>query len=453
MPCQCSSCRSESLRMGLSAEKCSFCTTELTKDQWYQFIGDRISCEPCYKNNYKVCRICGKTHLHVDMAPEDINFRGETISVCKKCASTQFKSCNGCDKLHYKGDLTRQGDEQFCHDCWTARFENCGLCRSVFAKGECNHKVRNPHGGTEISACKKCWNWHGPIVRYEHTNYLEMKGIGNTKEMAEKDYISLVNRTRFYGIELECVVADGVKAKRGPKAQEVLESFEPGFVVMKEDRSVMELSGFEICTAPATFAYQKDAWGKFFDKLPTNLASYSQEMCGLHIHCSRKPLSLLTIAKMLVFINNAENKAFVECIAGRPANHYCRVMKKKHSDVGLDNRGMGRGRQHEDRHEAINLMNQHTVEFRIFKGTLKRESFFKALEFCDALIHFCQLGENSIKHCQTVGNYIDYVQKNRKYYPHLWAFICARWPGSFKKQSSDMNWMKKYGFGSLDNEI
>lgn len=452
MPCQCSSCRSESVRLGLSIEKCSFCDKELNKDAFYQFIGDRISCEPCYKNNYKVCRICGKTHLCTDMSEGDLNFRGETISVCKRCATSQFKICNGCKKLQYKGDLAKYADEQFCHDCFHQRFETCGICSNVFPKGECNYRVRSPHRGTESPACKKCWSWHGPIVRYEHTNYLEFKGVAllakNTKTDADvKTYQTLVNRKIFYGIELECVISDGVKAKRGPKAQEVVDNFEPGFVVMKEDRSVMELSGFEICTAPATFLYQKDAWTKFFDKLPLNLTSYHQEMCGLHVHVSRRPLSLLTIGKMLVFVNNVENKGFVECIAGRPANRYCRVMAKKHGDVHRP------GRQHEDRHEAINLMNPNTVEFRIFKGTLKRESFFKALEFCDALVHFCNCGEHSIRHCGVVGNFIDYVGRNKKSWPHLWAFICARWITKFNKEPKDLNWIKKYGFGQLDNEI
>jgi hypothetical protein len=118
-------------------------------------------------------------------------------------------------------------------------------------------------------------------------------------------------------------------------------------------------------------------------------------------------------------------------------------MKKKHGDC---QKIQGRGR-HEDRHEAINLMNKETVEFRIFKGTLKPQSFFKALEFCDALLHFCLLGNNSISYCKSVPNFIKYVEENRKDYPHLWAFICAKW----LKQNND--WAKKYGFGTFDDEV
>lgn len=423
------------MRMGLSTEKCSFCQSEITLNSWYQFIGDKISCETCYKNNYKVCRICGKTHLRTDMQETDINFRGENISVCKKCARDQFKVCNGCNKLNYKGDLIRHGDENFCHECFNVRFDTCSVCRNIFPKGEVVHKIRIGH---QLS-CKKCYNWHGPIIRYEHTNYLEVKGVPQVQ--TDEECAALIARCHLYGVELEVVVADGVKEKRGPKAQEVLERFETDFLVMKEDRSVMDQCGFEICTAPATLDYQKLAWGKFFDKMPENLASYTNDHCGLHIHCSRKPLSLLAIGKMLVFVNDAGNKSFIECIAGRAANNYCKIQKKKHGDVQRP------GGHHEDRHEAINLMNPHTIEFRIFKGTLKRQSFFKALEFCDALIHFCLVGNHSIKHCRSVKNFIGYVEENKKIYPHLWAFICAKW----LKQPGD--WVNKYGFGSLDNEV
>lgn len=456
MPCKCSSCRSESLRLGLSNEDCSFCATTLNNTLYYSFVGDRLSCETCYKNNYKVCRICGQTHLKADIMPEEINVRGSIISVCKKCVSTQFKICNGCNKLHYIQDLNKYNDNTlYCHDCFTARFDTCGNCHTIFPKTETTYKI---WGGKTV-ACKKCWNWLGPIIRYEHTNYLKFMGIpelsGNANAAQILEHKERLNKTLFYGLELECVVADGVKSKRGPKAQEVFDCFEKDFVVMKEDRSVMELSGFEIVTCPSTFAFQIEAWNKFFDKLPTNLASYAQEMCGLHVHASRAPLSVLTIAKLLVFINNPENKSFIEFIAGRPANRYCRIMKKKYKDAGMN--GLGFGRQHEDRHEAINLMNRHTIEFRIFKGTLKRATFFKALEFVDAAIRFCSCGENSIKHCQSADNYIEYVKRNKKSYPHLWAFICAAWSSKSHNHTEivkeNLNWIQKYGFGTLDNEI
>ena len=430
MPCQCPSCRSEALRMGLSSEQCSFCKAELNvatnKDVWYQFIGDKIACEPCYKKNYKVCRICGRTHLVSEMAAEDINFRGESISVCKKCADTQFKVCGCCNKLSYKGDLQKYEQSWFCHDCFTARFEVCQVCHKTYPKDEVSNAIWNK---TAI-CCNKCFLWHGPILRYEHTNYLKPLGKGPL----------------YYGLELEVALEDKVKDHRGPVAQEVLKSFNDKYLVLKEDRSVMDVCGFEICTCPAELSFHKEAWGKFLAKLPANLIAFGSDKCGLHVHVSRAALSFLGVGKMLVFVNDETNRKFIECIAQRTANDYCKIYKKKMGDCMAQ--PTGRIEQH---HEALNLQNNNTVELRIFKATLKPASFYKALEFTDALVHFCMAGNFSIKDCRSVENFVKYVEQNKKDWPHLWAYLCIKWLKATDENSK--KWINKYGYSELNNEI
>lgn len=430
MPCQCNSCRSEALRLGLSSESCNFCNAEISvtknKDVWYQFVGKSVACEPCFKKHYKICRICGMTLPSSEMASEDINFRGENICICQKCATSQFKTCGSCSKLSYKGDLTRHGELHYCYECFSARFETCHVCHKIHPKEEVQNKIWQG----QAVACNKCFSWHGPIIRYEHTANMEKRGKGPL----------------FYGIELEVEVADHVKESRGPKAQQVLDCFDKGFVTLKEDRSIMEDCGFEIVTAPAERRIHEEIWNKFFDKLPDGLAGDTSTKCGLHIHASRAALSLLGIGKMLVFLNDEGNKPFVECIANRSTNKYCKVYKKNYADT----MAMPTGRN-EDRHEALNLQNSHTVELRIFKSTLKRESFLKALEFFDALIHFSMCGNYSISHCRLVDNFVKYVDEYKHDYPHLQAFILARWVEAEKK-AKDKNdpavkWINKYGFG------
>src|SRR4051812_23969537 len=195
MPCQCNSCRSEALRLCLSSEACSFCNAEINvtkkSDVWYQFVGKAVACEPCFKQHFKICRICGDTKAANEMATSDINFRGESICVCRKCAASQFKTCGSCSKLSYKGDLTRHGELFYCYECFTARFETCHICHKVHPKEEVQNKIWK---GQAI-ACNKCFLWHGPIIRYEHTVNMPMRGKGPL----------------FYGIELEVEVADHVK--------------------------------------------------------------------------------------------------------------------------------------------------------------------------------------------------------------------------------------------------
>src|SRR5690606_30357619 len=42
------------------------------------------------------------------------------------------------------------------------------------------------------------------------------------------------------------------------------------------------------------------------------------------------------------------------------------------------------------RYKAINLCNSNTVEFRIFKGTLKRDTIIASIQWVDVLIRFCR---------------------------------------------------------------
>jgi len=135
---------------------------------------------------------------------------------------------------------------------------------------------------------------------------------------------------------------------------------------------------------------------------------------------------------MLLFVNTQENIRFVTTIAGRPPNTYCQIKEKTYKSADP--------RQMQDRYEALNLANKATVEFRIFRGTLKRESLFKSLEFCDALIHFCKDCSVNVSDTRRVDKFIEYVKLNSKEWPHLWAFICARWLGIENKLT------KQYGF-------
>ena len=122
-------------------------------------------------------------------------------------------------------------------------------------------------------------------------------------------------------------------------------------------------------------------------------------------------------------------------LEGLFTNTYSLYQAKKYGTV---NKELSRN----DRYEAVNLVNRDTIEFRIFKGTLSRPHLFKAIEFCDSVIQFCMTAQNSIIYCRDWKNYVDYVGLRSKDYPHLYAFLCAK----FKKTETKLT--KKYGFST-----
>ena len=57
----------------------------------------------------------------------------------------------------------------------------------------------------------------------------------------------------------------------------------------------------------------------------------------------------------------------------------------------------GQDGDHDDRYTAVNLTNDSTVEFRIFKGTLKRERLIASMQLVDTLIHYAM--KHSVEDC------------------------------------------------------
>jgi hypothetical protein len=62
------------------------------------------------------------------------------------------------------------------------------------------------------------------------------------------------------------------------------------------------------------------------------------------------------------------------------------------------------------RYVAVNLQNSHTVEIRIFRGTLNYMSFLKNIEFCYALFNFTRDSKET-----TVDAFKDYVSMSNEY--------------------------------------
>jgi hypothetical protein len=186
------------------------------------------------------------------------------------------------------------------------------------------------------------------------------------------------------------------------------------FAIAKHDGSLRSGYGFELVTIPASLAEQRERWLRLFAKTPSGLKSWNtMGRCGMHVHASRSVLSGLTIGKLLVFINTNENQAFVEDVAGRRSAQWAAMMHKKISDATKRNYS---------RYEAINLQNDKTVEFRIFRGSLKPERFLKNLDFVASSVAFCiQSGIRGL----TIPAYLKWFKDHRKDYQYLDSWLVA----------------------------
>jgi hypothetical protein len=188
---------------------------------------------------------------------------------------------------------------------------------------------------------------------------------------------------RFMGVELEVEVARGDSSDIVEAINDATNDGEVGRrVFFEEDGSLS--NGFEMITQPMGLDMHADWWRWLEDKsLVRGLRSHDTSTCGLHVHVNKSALNNMQINKMSVFINHPDNAELIRKISRRYAVSYARILEKK---LGRAHRVEGDG--YDSRYEAFNITNRKTVEFRIFKGTIKYDSLMAALEFVNAVVSF-----------------------------------------------------------------
>lgn len=359
---------------------------------------------------------------------------GADVLIAPETCEERATACCSCDDLYLTTDLIQRigTDDLLCHECACnddlRECEHCGHCGNrEDAEESCleSESVCPLRGMREYGA-----NSSG-MFQYS-TNVLAVlpKPHLLVKEGEETDN---PRDTVFYGVELECVASCEIK-----EATALIYKHLPKFVICKYDGSLPS-NGLEIVTLPATLAAHKEKWNRFFEeKVNRKLSSWTHSCCGMHVHISRKPLSALTVGKLIEFINSDKNLPFLTTIAGRPPNEYCTVnanRKMRASTGGQPIRTLIR--LSEDHHNALTVSrrnNATTLELRMFKGNVAKRGFFKNLEFVDALVSYARFG-SSLSSLATI-EFLGYVNMSKGRWPYL------------------SDWLQKHGYlPSMKKEI
>lgn len=315
------------------------------------------------------------------------------------------RHCSGYDEFYLLGDGRAWDGSWYSEDYLD---EHTFVCES------CDHRLHNDDYAAD-GHCQSCWDERDSDdeEECEPANPYAVKTYGNRSA----DYkMSEGKGPLFYGIELEVECKSGVfydgEVKRSYMALGL------DYVVLKRDGSLSD-AGFEIVTRPDSLDIHKRRWDGFIKTASQTLTSWTNGRCGMHIHASRAALTQLQLGKMLVWVNHANNESVVKTTAGRSLKQWaCIETGKKLTD----------GKKYKlspNRYVALNVRDE-TVELRIFRGTLKPESFFKNLEFYDALIAFCAPANHSCTDIETPQLFLRFVTDNAKTYPNLHEFYVRR---------------------------
>lgn len=189
-------------------------------------------------------------------------------------------------------------------------------------------------------------------------------------------------RPDFYlGLELEVEAPDyETQVLIVEKIHENLEE-----LYCKQDGSLGSY-GFEIVSHPMTYLYATKMLrlhGLLDDLREVSCTSYSNKRCGFHVHISREFFNSHELAKLGLLVSKLMSlkafKSFIQRTSGQIEN-WCephnigaciRAIKEKRINYDLSS----------TRYRCVNYQNENTIEFRIFRGTLKTERILAYLQF------------------------------------------------------------------------
>jgi hypothetical protein len=225
---------------------------------------------------------------------------------------------------------------------------------------------------------------------------------------------------RVFGIEIELEPRGSFKQVDLMRA---LGGTEDHRTIVKSDGSLQ--NGVELVSLPATLAGHSDGyWSKRLRPLAAMAkAGAGTTNCGIHVHCNLSNISTLTLGKMLVLVNSPANAPFIERIAQRAGSYYARPFPKKLADGAATFAPEGR-------YQALNVT-RNTVEFRIFRSSIRADRVLKCLEACDAIIAYCEatsidsIGRDTATATGSGEAITRFIMDRRHLWPHLAEFLTA----------------------------
>jgi hypothetical protein len=306
---------------------------------------------------------------------EEINERGSR------------SACDCCGEMFFDDELERaHGDEFVCERCRDRSYQYSERY-GEWVHDEYAREALNERGRRCIIHCDdEAFNYDEDEDEYVHQDYESpSRSIIRDYHASKRSQVPIsddwtVAANRHLGVELE-VECTGAR-DRTTIAAGIHEAVNGGVyghrMFFERDGSLAD--GFEMISQPMSLPALREVFSFLRrPELVAGIRSHRTSTCGLHVHVSRTGLSNLTIARAVTFVNDPGNDAFVTAIARRYNTGFCRYVEKVVETAHLPG----------DRYEAVNLTNVNTIEFRIFRGSLKYEAVVAAMEFCHALLEFC----------------------------------------------------------------
>ncbi len=289
----------------------------------------------------------------------------DEVLVCKECFYELTSKCTICGKTISKENATEHEDNYYCSNCFNDIFRYCTECDEVIPLSEVYYYDDDPY-------CNSCFNKIDYFINeYDYKPEAIFYGEGN----------------KYMGVELE--IDEGGECKYNAKQILEIVNQKNKHIYIKHDGSLDE--GMEIVTHPMTLDYHINSmpWQSLLDKARgLGYSSHYTDTAGLHVHVNKDFFGFTTeeqderISRVLFFIENNWDKIVrfsrrTEDNIRRWAYKY--DIKSNPKDV------LDKAKKNSSRYTCFNISNYETIEFRVFRGTLKYNTLIATLQFVDEI--------------------------------------------------------------------
>jgi hypothetical protein len=345
----------------------------------YILINNKYINQNYFNDNYRKCEECGEYHENNTMT--DVGGRHEYFWICETCLEEEYFYCESCEEYRPNENIIHCDwcGDWICEDCSHTDNNNTTICNSCYNNActcdECgcfldsDNNYYNEYDG--CTYCESCYNNsnRGAINDYSYK--------------PDPEFYGSTENNRFFGVELE--------VDKGNYCQNTAETITSNNeeIYCKLDGSLDD--GFEIVSHPCTLDYHLNSlkWENIMRTcLNNDFESHNAGTCGLHVHISREAFGNnsteqeLNIAKLIYLFEKfwSQIKTFSRR-TGEQINNWA----KNYGLTTIDE-AIAESKNKKGRYYAVNLNNAHTVEIRIFRGTLKYNTFAATLQFLNLLL-------------------------------------------------------------------
>ena len=326
------------------------------------------------------CPKCGKT-IKKSEALEDKN-----TFACKDCAKKYSKTCEDCGKTELfpvaNGIFFREfKGKTLCTKCFREKSFICPSCNEL-------------HLTTEAFIDEHGVKWCSEECKDKYT----VKENDYIWDYSTKPDPVFFGKGLTMGVELE---VDGDDYEERNNLAYALSEIS-GLHYCKDDGSLD--NGVEIVTMPCSLEYHKKKfpWRDIMDTaLDYGFLSDKAGTCGLHVHVDKDYFetdycNYADAAVALMYLFNKFSSKFIKF----SRRFESQLSWGKIKEVDIYDTHSSYDQLTEDRYNAINVLNKHTLEFRLWKGTLNYKTFIATLEMTQNL---CDLVRDTLRDHGTEG--------------------------------------------------